>query len=210
MGLDKRYGSGVRDDLAQPKPPVLPDGTADPTWREPIKVFDPKDQDYAHYAGFNEPTKYWGGLRLLATTNADNLNWTAFVKGQMMARKLYLGYSPSPSKWAHDLGLVNSFGQPDKSNPEFQKLRVGYEGLAKLKKQLLAIQVQTTGQTIRYVVLGDRGTEAGKKDLYSALIYSGYLAREHLLAQTKEEVAEAPMVEPIVINVHELGMYRWR
>jgi hypothetical protein len=207
IALDKRGGGqSVRSDLGNPKPPVLDDGSADPEWNwdEALKFFDPADTGeagFAHYTAYNDPTKYWSGLRMLATQNQDNVEWTFGSRAMMQAKRLYIAHWTPPSIWAERKGLTNAGGEPDRQHPEFKKWEVGYTGIRRLKTQLQRIQmkVSETG-VIRFVMPGDRTKEEGKKDLWAAMIYAISLARQHLTSLTKEPT-QAPMVEGLVVEV---------
>lgn len=205
IGMDKRGGGGdVRDNLAVPKPRLLDNGMPDPDWTVPLRIYDPNDEDYKHYRIMEEqePDKYWGGLRLLATTNQDNQDFTASSKGMMQKNKLYLAYYEPPSKWAPRYGLVNRFGQPDETDEMYLKLLVGYQGIRRLKRQLLLLQrTVTEAGTIRFVTpTKDRSKEDGKKDLWAAMIYGVAMAREHLVDETRAPI-DAPDVGPVIAQI---------
>jgi hypothetical protein len=200
LGLDKGGGgTAVRDQLAQPKPPII-NGVPDPNWKEPIKIYDPNDSDYAHYKGYSDITKYWGGLRLLSPGNHDNVNWVSATKAMMETNKLFMARWQNESEWVVERGVANAHGIADKGNPEYFKWKVGYDGIRNLKMQLLRIQMRpsSTG-VIRYVMPGSREKEEGKKDLFSATIYGVHMAREHLRNDSKQE--EVPMVLPILLTI---------
>lgn len=201
IALDKRGGGGaVRDELAQPKPPLI-GGKPDSSWTEPVKIYDPEDEDYAHYKAYSDPHKYWGGLRLVATTNMDNTDWTTGTRAMMETKKLYIARWKNESDWVVEHNVATVYGTPDKSNPDYHRWRVGYAGIQMLKMQLLKLQMKPTPTgLIRYIMPGVREKEEGKKDLYSALIYGVSLAREHLVYAEKNDHA-APMVEPILVNI---------
>lgn len=208
MALDQRGGgSAVRDDLGNPKPKVI-DGKPDATFvfEEIMKIYDPEDTNgFAHYAALDDPSQYWGGLRLLATQNKDNVAWTYGMRALMQAKKLYIAFWMPPSRWAFEKGLLNGAGEPDRMHPEYIKWEVGYNGIRRLKTQLLRLQTKVSEKgTITFVMPGNRQKEEGKKDLWAAGIYAVSLAREHLNAQTKQD-AEAPMVQPILIQANEMG-----
>jgi hypothetical protein len=203
IGMDKRGGgSAVRDELGNPKPP-LTEGKADPNWdaAKVMKLFDPEDTEgFAHYSAMNDSGQYWNGLRLLATTNQDNMDWTFGARGLMQQRKLYIAYFMPPSKWAAEKGLLTPSGEPDRANPEYRKWEIGFNGIRRLKSQLLRIQTKVSEQgTMRFVMPGNRSKEEGKKDLWAAMIYAVSLARAHLLAKTKDDNT-APMVEPLLVT----------
>lgn len=203
IAMDKRGGgSAVRDELGNPKPNVI-DGKADPNWnsKDILKIFDPEDTEgFAHYSAMDDPRQYWNGLRLVATQNQDNIEWTFGARGLMQVRKLYIGYWMAPSKWAGEKGLLNPMGEPDRFNPEYRKWEVGYNGIRRLKSQLLRLQTKVTEQGVmRFVMPGDRSKEEGKKDLWAGMIYAVKLAREHLLTKTKD--APVPMVQPLIVEL---------
>lgn len=207
IALDLRGGGlSVRDELGNPKPPILEDGTPDPNWNwhEVVKIYDPYDKDgFGHYSAIQDQysTEYWGGLRLLATTNQDNVEWTYGARAMMQQKKLYIGFWQPPSIWATAKGLVTPTGEPDRNNPEYRKWEVGYNGIRRLKSQLLRLQTKVSGTgVIRFVMPGDRAKEEGKKDLWAAMIYAVSLARQHLVSLTKQEETP-PMVEPIVVHM---------
>lgn len=204
IGMDKGGGgTAVRDELAQPRPPVLSDGNVDPNWdvKNILKIFDPEDEDYKHYSAYNNPAEYWGGLELIKPTNMDNIQWAQALKGMMQQGKLFLPFWQPPSKWAPEMGLVNSRGMEDRTHPLFQRTLAGYNGIRTLKGQLIKVQgkVSESG-VIRFVMPGDRAKESGKKDLFSALIYAVHMARQHLVATTKDS-EEVPMIEPLIVNI---------
>lgn len=209
LGLDKGGGgTAVRDELAKPSAPTLENGEADPTWVPPLRIFDPQDEDYAHYGAYNQPEKYWGGLELLKPTNFDNLDWTGSSKGMMQAGKLYLARVAPPSEWAAEKGLINDRGEVDSNHPDYQSWNIGYVGIRRLKGQLLRLQSKISeAGTTRFVMPGDRATEEGKKDLYSAFIYAAYMARQHLQYATRKKVkADAA---PAAIDIRVGGNAGW-
>lgn len=204
MNMDKRGGgSAVRDELGNPKPPVV-DGIPDPEWNgnEIVKLFDPNDTEgFAHYSAYHGDEFYWNGLRLIATTNQDNMDWTFGARGLMQQRKLYLAYWMPPSRWAFEKGLLNPMGEPDRHSPEYKKWEVGYTGIRRLKSQLLRLQTKVSEQGVmRFVMPGNRTKEEGKKDLWASFIYCTALAREHLLTKTKASTL-APMVMPLIVQL---------
>jgi hypothetical protein len=200
IGMDKGGGgTAVRDNLAQPKPPVT-DGIPDPYWEEPVKIFDPEDDDYAHYSSQNKPGKYWGGLELIKATNQSNLEATMGSKALLQQAKLFIAFWQPDSRWAVDLGLASAGGKADPGNPDVLKWKVGYNGIRRLKAQLVRVQTKVTEtNVIRFVMPGDREREEGKKDLYSAFIYAAHMARQHLVALTKDQ--GPPQVKPILVNI---------
>ena len=207
MAMDKRGGgSAVRDSLGNPKP-LVEDGVVDPNWSwdKTLKMYDPEDLDggFGHYSAEkpNDPM-YWGGLRLIASTNQDNVDWTYGTRALMQQKKLYLGFWQPPSRWAFEKGLLTAGGEADKLNPEYQKWLVGYNGIRRLKTQLLRLQTKVSEQgTIRFVMPGERTKEEGKKDLWAAMIYGFSLVRQYRLSLTKEE-APAPMVAPVIVTMN--------
>lgn len=210
IGMDARGGgSAVRDFLGNPKPPLV-DGRPDPAWNqnEVLKLFDPEDKNgFGHYAAFNDPRQYWGGLRLLATTNTDNLEWTYGTRALMQQKKLYLGFWQPASRWAEEMGFLTLHGEPDRSNPEFLKHEIGYTGIRRLRSQLLRLQIKRTETgAIRFTMPGDRDKEEGKKDLYVALTYAVHLARQHLLSLTKDDDNGLPPdIAPLLVQVGSGG-----
>lgn len=203
IAMDKRGGgTAVRDELGNPKAPMI-DGKPDPSWSQDkiLKIFDPDDENgFSHFSVFNDPSKYWGGLRLLATQNEDNLSWTYGAKGMMQTKKLYIGFWMPPSRWAYEKGLLGPNGEPDRGNPEYRKWEVGYNGIRRLKNQLLRLQTKITETGVqRFVMPGDRAKEEGKKDLAVTLTYAFSLAREHIKAKTVAG-AEIPMIMPILVE----------
>lgn len=201
MGMDKGGGgTAVRDQLAKPQPTTLANGEVDPNWMMPVRIFDPDDEDYAHYAGYDNPSEYWGGLELLKPTNFDNIAWTGESKGLMQASKLYLGYFVPPSIWAAEKGIVNGNGDPDEFSPEYMKWRVGYDGVRRLKSQLLRLQAKTSEAGVtRFIMPGDREKDEGKKDLYSAFIYAAHMAQKHLANSTRKAI-EVPLAAPVMVD----------
>lgn len=202
MGMDARGGGlSVRDELANPKPPVLPSGLPDPDWREPVKIYDPEDESYQHYGAFEEPEKYWSGLRLLTPPNAENWEWTRYTKAAMEQSLLYIGYWEAPSTWAQKKGIVTQTGQRDQGDLEYTKWLIGYTAIKKLKNQLVRLQTEMTPSGLLKVVMPGHGTEEGKKDLYSAFIYAWYMARQHIVNATKQD-SGPPETEPTLVQLH--------
>jgi hypothetical protein len=203
IALDQKGGgSAVRDDLGNPKPPVI-DGMADPDWKwdDVQKLYDPEDENgFGHYAAFSDPEKYWSGLRLINAQQQDNVDWTYSIRGLMQAKKLYIAFWMPPSRWAWDKGLLMPNGDADKHNPEYVKWEAGYNGIRRLKSQLIRLQTKVTETgVIRFVMPGDRSKDEGKKDFWAAMIYAGSLARLHLNARTNMD-QQAPMVEPLIVS----------
>lgn len=204
IGMDKRGGgSAVRDDLGNPKPDII-NGVVDSSfvWEDVVKIYDPKDVGgYSHYAAMDESDKYWGGLRLIASTNQDNVEWTHGLRAMMQKSLLYLAYWMPPSLWARQKGLTNPNGEPDRLNPEYIRWEVGYTGIRRLRTQLQRIQTKVSEQgVVRYTMPGDRGKEDGKKDLWAASIYGYSLVREHLVSKTKTPT-EPPTAVPLMVNL---------
>lgn len=200
IGMDARASSAVRDDLADPKPRLV-DGLPDPDWSvdKVVRIYDPHDEDFKHYSALNDPTKYWDGLRRLATTNQDNLDWTYGARGLMQAKKLYIAFWMPPSRWAYEKGLLKPNGEPDKQHPEYKKWEVGYTGIRRLKSQLIRLQQKVSEQgVVRFTMPGNRDKESGKKDLWAGMIYGVAMARDHLNARTQPKPT-VPSVEPILI-----------
>lgn len=201
IAMDLRGGgSAVRDELGNPRPRVE-DGVADPNfdWDSVLKIYDPSDVNgYGHYAGLPNTTGYWSGLRLITSDNQDNLDWTFGMKGLMQRNKLFLAYWQSSSRWAAEKGLVGPNGSPERDHPEYQKWQVGYNGILKLKYQLLRIQKKVSEQgTTRFFMPGDRTKDKGKKDLWASSIYVTSLLREYVKEETKIG-RTAPTAQPIV------------
>lgn len=212
LAMDKRgNGTAVRDELGNPKPPVGPDGKADPTWdwKTTLKIYDPEDDTgFGHYQALPspDPKEYWGGMQLVATDNQDNIDWTFGARALMQQKKLYLAYWMPPSRWAWEKGLLGPNGEPDKHNPEYVKWETGYQGIRRLKSQLLRLQtkISETG-VIRFVMPGNRQKEEGKKDLWAGMIYAVGLVRAHLVATTKAS-QQAPMIAPVVMYPEDMGV----
>lgn len=205
IALDQKGGgSAVRDALGNPKPPVGDDGLPDPNWNaaDIVKMYDPEDRGgFAHYAAYNNPREYWGGLKLINANNHDNMDWTFGTRALMQQKKLYIGFWEPPSVWAREKKILNRGFEPDRNNPEFLKWEAGYNGIKRLKEQLIRIQRKhsETG-VLRFVMPGDRAKEEGKKDLWAAMIYAVSLARQHLVNVTKSTTI-VPMVAPLVVRV---------
>jgi hypothetical protein len=202
IGMDARGGGlAVRDELANPKPPMLDSGKPDPSWKPPIKIYDPEDEGYGHYAALDQPSKYWSGLRLLTPSNAENWEWTRYTKAAMEQNLLYIGYWEAPSTWAAKMGIVTATGQRDQADQEYTRWLIGYTGIKKLKNQLVRLQTEMTpGGALKVVMPGTKGTEEGKKDLYSAFIYAWHIARQHIVNATKQD-KEPPDAEPIIVQL---------
>lgn len=201
VGMDFRGGgSAVRDELANPKPTIMANGQPDPSWVEPVKIYDPTDESYEHYAAFEEISKYWSGLRLLTPQNSENWEWTRYTKAGMEQSGLYIGLWEAPSTWASKRGINTTTGQRDQNSDEYMKWIVGYNAIKKFKNQLVRLQVEMTPSGLMRVTMpGKKGTEEGKKDLYSAFIYGWHIAREHLVNATKAN-DNTPMVQPVIVN----------
>jgi hypothetical protein len=210
MDMDFRGGgSAVRDDLANPKPPVI-NGVPDPSWVEPVKIYDPTDESYAHYAAFDSDD-YWSGLRLVTPSNQENWEWTRSTKAGMEQKHLYIGYWEAPSTWAAKKGIQTTTGQKDQDSNEYLQWIVGYNAIKKLKNQLVRLQTRMTPSGLIQVYMpGAKGSEEGKKDLYSAFIYGWHAAREHLVAATKR-TEDTPMVAPVIVErqSHLRGALDW-
>ena len=212
MGMDKfGGGSAVRDELAIPKPPMI-SGHPDPTWTPPVIIYDPKDDDYKHFA-FMEDPKYWGGLELIHPNNQFNLESTMASKAMLQKQHLYIGYYEAPSKWAANYGLLNAMGSVDTSNPLYYQILTGYQGINRLKAQLVRVQSKVSDASmIRFYVPGKKredaegNTDIGRKDLYSAFIYACYMARQHLVGMTKDNAVKAPDALPQMVKIG--GDYR--
>lgn len=202
IGMDKQGGgTAVRDQLAIPKPSTI-DGIPDPMWEEPGIIFDPTDEDYAHYSNMGDPVKYWSGLELIKPTNATNLDSTMASKAMLQKQQLYIGQYETPSQWARKLGMINAIGGIDDSNPMYQSLLIGYKGVNRLKSQLVRLQskVTETGM-MRFVMPGKKELEESKKDMYSAFIYACYMARHHLVGLTREGMDAPPTAKPVLVTI---------
>lgn len=207
IGMDKGGGgSAVRDELAMPKPPLI-DGYPDPAWTPPVRIFDPAEEDYAHFSNMPDKDNYWGGLEMIKANNQLNLEATMSSKTMLQKQQLYIGYYESPSRWAEKFGITNSSGGPDTSHPLYYSLLEGYQGVNKLKSQLVRVQSKVSESgVIRFFVPGRKQTEdamaSGKKDLYSAFIYACRMARHHLVGLTKDQDQnKVPQVQPIALQI---------
>jgi len=203
IAMDKRGGgSAVRDELGNPKPHTE-NGKIDGewSWDKILKMYDPEDKEgFAHYAAHNDPRQYWGGLRLVATTNQDNIDWTFGLRALMQQKKMYIAYWMPPSRWAFEKGIVGPNGEPDRHHPDYAKWDAGYNGIRRLKHQLLRLQTKVSELgTVRFTMPGDRTKEEGRKDLWASTIYGGWIAREHIIAKTRKET-DAPMVEAMIVS----------
>jgi hypothetical protein len=203
IGMDFRGGgSAVRDELANPKPELMSNGEPNPSWKPPIRIYDPEDESYAHYATYEDENKYWSGLKLLTPSNAENWEWTRYTKAALEQSLMYIGYWEAPNTWAQRKGILTITGQRDQNNEEYTKWLIGYTAIKKLKNQLVRLQTEMTPSgLIRVYMPGAKGTEEGKKDLYSAFIYGWNMARQHIINATKKD-DETPDVEPILVNVN--------
>lgn len=198
IGLDRlNSGVAVRDELAQPKPPSLADGSVMKGWQEPFKIFDPEDEDYEHYSTYSE-SDYLPVLECLTPSNQSNHDMVMGVRAMFQNKKLYIAKYKAPSDWAKELGL-------EPNSPLYQDYKLGYTGVQRLVKQLVKIQREITesGRT-KYTMPGNKSLDEGKKDLFSSLIYSAHMARQHLLAATVEK-DEIPLVQPILITPNRSG-----
>lgn len=195
LGMDGRGGGqAVRDELSKPSAPVLSNGLPDPNWKEPTRIYDPTDEMFLHYQALDdEGGKYWSGLRLLTPSNAENWEWTRYTKAAMEQEKLFIGYWQSPSTWAAEKGITER-------GEDYFKWLIGYNGIAKLKKQLVKLQIEwTAGGAIKVHMPGAKGTEDALKDLYSAFIYGWQVARQHLL--NTKEAPRVPQVDPVLVSI---------
>ena len=204
IGMDKQGGgTAVRDQLALPKPPVI-DGKPDPMWVEPQIIFDPQDEDYAHFSSMPDTSKYWSGLELIKPTNATNLESTMGSKAMLQKQILYIGYYEAASQWARKLGLITAMGGIDDAHPLYHQVLVGYKGVNRLKSQLVRLQTKTTESGVtRFVMPGKKELEESKKDLYSAFIYACYMARQHIVGLTKDGMNAPPTAQPILVKIGE-------
>lgn len=202
IALDKQGGgSAVRDNLAQPRPPLI-NGAPDPMWEEPVIIYDPEDEDYAHFFSKDDPLKYWSGLELIKPTNTFNLEATMSSKATLQKRHLYIGRYEPASRWAKKLGLITGMGGVDTGNPMFHAISIGYNGVRRLCSQLVRLQNKVTeAGLMRFVMPGSKELDEGKKDLYSAFIYASYIARKHLVGLTKEGLDKPPTAQPILIQI---------
>jgi hypothetical protein len=202
IGMDARGGGlAVRDELGNPKAPTLANGLPDPAWKEPVKLYDPHDESFGHYAAFDDPDKYWSGLRLLTPPNAENWEWTRYTKAAMEQGLMYIGYYEAPGTWAARMGITTATGQKDQNNDLYTRWLIGYNAIRKLKSQLVRLQTEMTPSgLIRVTMPGKKGTEEGKKDLYSAFIYGWHMAREHLVNATREDPALHD-VQPVMVQM---------
>jgi len=202
LGMDKGGGgTAVRDQLAIPKPPFI-DGKPDPFWEEPQRIYDPNDEAYAHYYAMDDPTKYWGGLELIKPTNSSNLEATMSSKAMLQKGQLFIAKYEPASQWTARIGLITVMGGADDSNPLYHRILIGYKGIQRLKSQLIKLQSKVTETGVmRFVMPGKKELEESKKDLYSAFIYACYMARLHLVGQTKDGMHSPPNVQPQLVQI---------
>lgn len=197
IGLDKGGGgSAVRDQLAMPSVDKNKDGTVK------LRMFDHKDDDYKHMSAIRS-NDYWGGLELISASNQKNLEWTMAAKAAMQNGNLYLAYSNTPI-WAHQMGLVNDVGYFTTDDPRYHQMRIGYEGVRRLKSQLTRLQMRVSDSgVIRFGMPGRREADSGKKDLYSAFIYACYMMRQHQVLATTKDRSSALNVAPLVVDIRQ-------
>jgi hypothetical protein len=212
IAMDKMGGGvGVRDELAQPGPRPDAQGRIDPEWVAPVRIFDPEDGDYAHFAAnaMDEPDRFWGGLELIKPTSQGNADMVYGARALMQQRKLYIGYAKRDTVWAKELGLITASGLPDTASPDYHRWAVGYLGVARLAKQLAKVQskVAENGGR-RFFIPGDKTSAENKKDLFSAFIYASYLARKHLVSKTKtEDPTDVADIAPIAVSMPSWGLF---
>ncbi len=177
-------GTVVRDELAHPVPNQLDDGTPDPKWVMPQKIFDPKDDEYKHLAAEAEN---WSGLELLWTSDQINQELVGFSRAQMEASRLYIGQYLSP--------MVRD--DPDNI------LAVGYRGVQTLKNQLLRIQANPTpsGNSVRYQMPGDPKKLENKKDLFSAFLYACHGLRKYTVEELGKINSDDPVAYGMIIRM---------
>jgi len=185
-------GTHVRDELANPSPPLTELGIPDPTWESPQRVYDPLDEEYEI---LKRDPDAWPGLNLLRTTAIINQELVSFTRAQMDAGMLLL----APFK-----------SREQRKDPQ-QILLPGYLGVQTLKTQLLRIQAKPTpsGKNIQYVIPGKKDTIDNQKDMFMAYLYASYALREFvLLAKQPKPVAEPVAFASIVRPPRTLGLMR--
>lgn len=183
--MDSRGGGvHVRDELANPSPPVDDAGRPHPTWVMPQRIYDPDDKEYKQLI-VDEGA--WGGLKLLNTTDVMNQELVAFSRAQLEARRLFIGsFKP----------------QFERNDPEMKKT-AGYLGVRVLKHQLLRIQAVPTagGKSVRYTIPGDESLAENQKDMFMAFLYACYGLRDiHQLA-IHEVAALAPVAYGTIVRI---------
>ncbi|MBU8922620.1 MAG: hypothetical protein KOO63_12450 [Bacteroidales bacterium] len=182
--MDARGGGvHVRDELANPSPPVDETGRPDPLWKPPQKIYDMEDDEFNHLKADAEA---WPGLRLLSTTDIMNQELVGYSRAQMDVGRLYIGaYLP----------------QMDRNDPD-HICSVGYLGVQALKHQLLRIQAETTpsGKSVRYVMPGDPRKIENKKDMLMAFLYACFGLRfiQNLFA--REDLAVEPVAYGAILK----------
>jgi hypothetical protein len=184
MVMDAKGGGvHVRDELANPSPPVTEEGVPVSNWKRPQRIFDPEDDEFKHLLGDEDA---WFGLRLINTTDIINQELISFSRAQMEVGRMYIGaYKPqSERKRSEDLYAL------------------GYLGVRTLKHQLLRIQAVPTasGKSVRFDMPGDPRKLENKKDLLMAFLYACYGVREVYTYLTKQ-VASAPVAYGEVLQL---------
>jgi hypothetical protein len=156
--MDARGGGvHVRDELANPSPPIDGAGQPEVGWKQPQKIYDLDDGEFEF---LQAESSAWPGLRLLMTTDLMNQELIGYSRAQMDIGRLYVGtYKP----------------QTERNDPEF-KMTPGYLGVQALKHQMLRIQAEATpsGKSVRYVMPGDPRKLENKKDMLMAFLYACY------------------------------------
>jgi len=177
-------GTHVRDELANPSPPVNELGVPDPEWKSPQRVYDPLDKEYEV---LNRDPDAWPGLNLLRTTAVINQELVSFTRAHMDAGML----------------LLAPFRSREQRKDPQQILLPGYLGVQTLKTQLLRIQARPTpsGKNVQYVIPGKKESIDNQKDMFMAFLYAGYALREFVLRASQpkpsaEPVAFASLVRP--------------
>jgi len=184
--MDSRGGGvHVRDELANPSPPVDNSGTQVLGWKCPQRIYDPEDAEFKHLL---VQADAWSGLKLLTTTDVMNQELVSFSRAQMETGRLYI----APYKAQRERSKDNELLTP------------GFLGVRVLKHQLLRIQAIPTaaGKSIRYVMPGDKDRPENQKDMLFAFLYACYGLRQwHYEALRLQQRKGIPTAYGVVVRL---------
>jgi hypothetical protein len=175
--MDARGGGAhVRDELAEPSPPLDTDGRPLASWKAPQRIYDVDDDEFQH---LRADTEAWSGLKLLMTTDLMNQELVSYSRAQMDAGRLYVGAYKTPSERFEDKFELNN----------------GYLGTRVLKHQMLRIQAESTpsGKSVRFVMPGDPRKIENKKDMLMAFLYACYGLRHIHNVFARDAFEEEPV-----------------
>jgi hypothetical protein len=175
--MDARGGGAhVRDELAEPSPPLDTTGRPLANWKAPQRIYDVDDAEFQH---LRTDADAWPGLKLLMTTDLMNQELISYSRAQMDAGRLYVGAYKTPSERFEDKFELNN----------------GYLGARVLKHQMLRIQAESTpsGKSVRFVMPGDPRKIENKKDMLMAFLYACYGLRHIHNVFARDAFEEEPV-----------------